>query len=265
MSGTDLSGRVAVITGAASGIGRATVMRMAGAGARLFLIDIVADALEDTVREVTATGAAVLAHPANAAEPEAMDAAVRHAMETFGAVDILVNNVASVGAVAPIDEMPLDAWNQALAVTLTSVFIGTKAALPHMLAQGHGSIVNIASVSGMAAYNAAKGGVINFTRATAVEYSRRGVRANCVCPGAIATPPVRAMFEAPGHFERGRAMMNAHAMARFGEANEVAEVIAFLASDAASFVSGASYLVDGGMMAGTGMPALPVGKYRPTE
>jgi meso-butanediol dehydrogenase/(S,S)-butanediol dehydrogenase/diacetyl reductase len=143
-----------------------------------------------------------------------------------------------------------------------------------MLQAGSGSIVNTASVSGIAAdhglsaYNAAKAGVINFTRSTAVEYSSRGIRANCVCPGAIATAPVVRMFHgggSPGYARRKQQMEASHAMGRMGRPEEVAEVVCFLASDAASFVSGAAYAVDGGLMAATGMPPLPVGVYRPVD
>ena len=159
-----------------------------------------------------------------------------------------------------------------MAVSLTSVFITTKLALPHMLERGRGAIVNIASVSGLAgdiglsAYNAAKAGVINFTRATSTEFSRRGIRANSVCPGVIASPPIRAMFDpqrSPGHAARRAEMEASHPIGRFGEPEEVAQVACFLASDAAAFVTGAAYVVDGGLSGWTGMPAVPLGAYRP--
>ena len=266
------SGRAVVITGGGSGIGRAVAVQMAGEGASVALLDVNATGMTETARQLRSVGAEVLLAETDVSDPDALQNAIERAIAHFGGIDVLVNNVGFAGAVVPIASLSLSAWNRVLAASLTAVFVGTKAILPHMVDRGGGCIVNTASVSGLAAdcgmsaYNTAKAGVINFTKATAVEYSSMGIRANCVCPGAIATPPVVGLFDVAdsvGHAQRKQQMADAHAMRRFGQAEEVAEVICFLASDAASFVSGAAYLVDGGLMASTGMPPLPLGPYSP--
>jgi meso-butanediol dehydrogenase/(S,S)-butanediol dehydrogenase/diacetyl reductase len=263
-------GLIAVITGGGSGIGRAISLQMAREGASLAILDINKEALIKTANDIEELGANVLTLQTNIGDTDSFARDIDKVVHHYGRLDILVNNAASTGAVEPIDTMSLSAWNNCLSVTLTSTFIGTKTALPHMLRQGSGAIINIASVSGLSAdvglsaYNAAKAGVINFTKSTALEYTARGIRANSVCPGAIETPPIIALFNQPDSIvcaERKQQMIQSHAANRMGKSEEVAEVVCFLASKSASFVSGAAYTVDGGLLASTGMPTLPVGVY----
>lgn len=220
---------------------------------------------------------------ADVADPGDSEAMIRYAVDTFGRLDILHNNATAL-EIGRVADLTVEGWNRTIAVNLTATFLGTKFALPVMLKQGGGAIVNTASVSGLsgdyglAAYNAAKAAVINFTRTTAIEYARHNIRVNCVCPAVIATPPLLAMFgereanlahvmvapsaapprqlTAEERRQHKQRLENAHPIGRLGKPEEVARVVLFLASDEAPFVTGAAYLVDGGLTAHTGMPPL---------
>ena len=180
------------------------------------------------------------------------EAMVQHAIDTFGRLDVLHNNATSgtIGLVA--DMSPAD-WNRVLAVNLTAPFLASKFALPMMIAQGGGVIINMSSDAGLmaeyglSAYGAAKAGVISLTRSIAAEYARHNIRANCISPGGVLTPPTLAFIHAVDGVEER--MKKAHPLGRPGRPEEIANVVLFLASDDASFITGACYVVDGGSMA----------------
>ena len=278
--------KVVLITGAASGIGAATARRFAREGARV----VIADVNEKGAREV-ADEIRGIAVRADVSDPADVDAMVARAVEAFGRLDVLHNN-ATLVETGPLVTLSLEGWNRTLAVNLTGTFLGIKAATPVMRRQGGGSIVNTASISGLAgdyglaAYNAAKAGVVNLTRVAALELARYRIRVNCVCPGGIATPllgsvigdnePVPHWRTASGgaprmtaaqqHRYRDR-LAQAHPLGRLGTAAEIAAVVTFLASDEASFVTGAALVADGGVMAHTGIPSAreaPPGSGGPT-
>ena len=255
-------GRVAIVTAAGSGIGAATARRLAAEGARVIVADLSATrarAIADAI--VVAIGAPddrLAWLKMDAAEPAAVEATVELALSRWGRLDVLVNN-AGYGAPALICDTTLESWNRTVAVTLTSVFLGLKYGLPPMRAQGGGVVVNTASVSGtagdigMPAYNAAKAGVINLTRAAALECAAQNIRVNCICPGGIDTRVTQVLAGDRADAVR-RAMAAVHPLGRMGSADEIAAAIAFLASDEASFITGAALVADGGLTAGTGLP-----------
>jgi meso-butanediol dehydrogenase / (S,S)-butanediol dehydrogenase / diacetyl reductase len=247
------TGRTALVTAAASGIGLATARRLGAEGANLVLSDIRLDELEARAKDIEAPR--VLCRRADVRSKADIEAFVATAAETFGRIDVLVNN-AGIGRRGRVQDLADDEWRLVMDVTLDSVFLASRAALPH-LARARGNIVNVASISGLAgdggnaAYNAAKGAVVNLTRAMAVDHGPDGVRVNAVCPGLTITPltakmrasePVMAQFA--DRIPLGRA----------GAADEIARAIAFLASDEASYVSGVCMAVDGGLSAWTGQP-----------
>jgi NAD(P)-dependent dehydrogenase (short-subunit alcohol dehydrogenase family) len=239
-----LDGRYAVVTGGASGIGRATARRMAEEGAAVAVIDINGDAAHDVAREIGGS-----AHVADVTDPEAMQRAVDAAVNTMGGLTVLFNN-AGTGNQSPLHEWSLEEWNRLLAINLTGVFLGFKAAIPHMRASGGGSIVSTASISGTrpaageAPYSAAKAGVAALTASAALEYAP-AIRVNSVSPGMILTPLTKPLLQFLPH-ERER-FERTTPVGRLGEPEDIADVVVFLCSDLARFITGQNIVADGGM------------------
>ena len=248
-----LDGKVALITGAGSGIGRASALAFAREGAKVAVADIVVEGGEETVRMVKEAGGEaffIKVDVANAAEVEAMVNAV---VDTYGRIDCAYNNAGIEGRLASTDEYPEDVFDKVIDINLTGVWLCMKYELPHMLKQGSGAIVNTASgagligVAGMSAYVASKHGVVGLTKTAALEYAKSGIRVNSVCPGLIQTPMVeRITADQP---QLGEALVAAEPVGRTGKPEEIAESVVWLSSDAASFVTGHAMSVDGGFVA----------------
>lgn len=249
------TGKTIIVTGAGSGIGAATAQRFAGEGANVVLAGRRKAAIEAVAQSLD--GARTLVHPTDVADPKAVDALIAATVEKFGGIDVLVNN-AGVATMGSFAKSPIEDWRKVMAVNVDGVFYCSRAALPHLLAS-KGSIVNVSSVSGMGGdwglsfYNASKGAVSNLTRAMAMELGGKGVRVNAVNPSLTVSEMTSGLTE------------NKDSLAKFAEriplgrparAEEVAAVIAFLASDDASFVNGVNLPVDGGVSASNGQPRL---------
>jgi len=246
--------RVVIVTGGASGIGEATARAFAAEGARVVIADVDRERGEVVARDIEARFEAT-----DVADEAEVARLLQGAAQGLGRIDVLVSN-AFATAVGPIEQLTLEGWRRTQVVTLEAVFTGLRAVAPLMRNQGGGAVVNVASISGLggdrglAAYNAAKGAVINLTRTAALELAGSGIRVNAVCPGVIDTPPVRRAFSvAP---DREAAVCAAVPMRRLGRPEEIAKAILFLASDDASYVTGATLVVDGGLTASTGIPDL---------
>jgi 2-keto-3-deoxy-L-fuconate dehydrogenase len=242
--GTTLTGRVAVVTGAGSGIGAATARRFMEAGATVVGGDLSRAAVEEVVPGIVAVELDVR-------DEASVERAVERA-EALGGIDVLVN-VAGIGSTTNAPETPVEVWEDVLAVNARGTFLCCKHAIPPMAARGRGAIVNVASVAGLvglrnrAAYCASKGAVIALTRALAVDHVGDGIRVNAVCPGTVDSPWVRRLVEEAG--ESLDALRARQPLGRLGTPEEIAESVLYLASDAAAFVTGTAFVIDGGLTA----------------
>jgi meso-butanediol dehydrogenase / (S,S)-butanediol dehydrogenase / diacetyl reductase len=246
-----------VVTAGGAGIGAATALKFAREGAAVVVADISGTRAAEVAASVSDQGGTAEPLKMDASDPEGVQAAIRLALDKWGRLDVMFNN-AGLGSVESLEMMALETWSRIIAVSLTSTFLGIKYSLPVMRNQGGGSIVNTASISGkrgdygMSAYNAAKAGVINLTRAAALENARYNIRINCVCPGAINTRVSELLGGQDAIAFRNRLAQNP--AGRIGEPEEIANAVLFLASDEASFMNGSAVVVDGGLTAHTGLP-----------
>jgi cyclopentanol dehydrogenase len=247
-----LEGKVAIISGGARGMGAAEAKLFAREGAKVIICDVLEDEGRQTEAEINEVGGDAVFVKLDVTSQDEWENAVNTAIERFGKLDILVNN-AGIIVQSTIEDMTVELWDKVMDVNAKGVFLGTKTAIPHMKEVGGGSIVNISSISGIvgqdnvnAGYNASKGAVRIFTKAAAVQYAKENIRVNSIHPGPIATP-----MTAEGRADPERVALTAERtpLGRYGEPEEVANAVLFLASDEASYVTGSEIVVDGGYTA----------------
>ena len=257
-------GKIALITGAGSGIGRATALGFAQRGGAVAVADVNQETATSVVAEINKAGGSATAIVADLTNAAAIESMIADTLSAFGRIDVLHNNAFGVpsgiykGRIASVAEIDQQVWDYTLQIGLTAVMQATRAVLPLMQKQGGGAIVNTASISGLfadygiAAYNAMKAAVVNFTRVVAIEYAGDNIRCNCICPGAIDTPLLqRSLTTIQGFAD---ATLAAIPMGRLGTPDEMANVALFLASDLASYVTGSAFVADGGLTSKTGLP-----------
>jgi NAD(P)-dependent dehydrogenase (short-subunit alcohol dehydrogenase family) len=247
-----LEGKVGLVTGGGDGIGRATSIMFASDGAKVAVADVRLSAAEETVAMIHERGGEAIAIEADVSSEAAVKAMVETTVATFGRLDCACNNAAGGGGFNPLQDVEEENWDLCHSITLKGVWLCLKYEIPAMLKCGGGAIVNIASLSGVrgealqSPYSAAKGGVIALTRTAAAENAQKGVRVNAVNPGAILTRALANYIETvPGAKEHTE---GTHAMRRFGQPEEIADAVSYLCSDRASFITGHSLNVDGGVM-----------------
>jgi meso-butanediol dehydrogenase/(S,S)-butanediol dehydrogenase/diacetyl reductase len=254
-----LKDKVALISGAASGIGEAVAKTFAREGAKVVIADLDREGGARVVNEIRAAGGIAEFVRTNIGRNADADAMIKFATDRFGRLDVLHNNAVGV-AFGRLGSITPEQWQKAVDLGLSCYWYCSRQALEVMVPQGSGVIINTASTSGLAAdhgigsYNVVKTGVIALTRSIAIDYARKGIRCNCVCPGPIATPPLLKVQQSrPELMQR---VAQAVPMGRLGKPQEIANVVLFLASDEASYVTGAAYVADGGLMAHTGLPSI---------
>lgn len=241
------TGKVAFVTGAASGIGRAAAVAFAAEGARVAILDRTADALKETEAAVKEKGAEVLALACDVSEPEAVEAAVAQVVERFGRLDVAFNNAGVENKAAPLHEIELAEWDRILDVNLRGTFVCMKHELAQMVRQGSGAIVNTSSgagicgVAGGASYAASKHAIIGMTKSAALDYAKQGIRVNAVLPGNIETPMMDRFTG--GEIQKA---IDLEPVGRLGKPEEIAEAVLWMASDLGGFVTGSSIVIDGG-------------------
>jgi len=251
MDNERMKDKVALVTGAASGIGRATAERLAQEGARVFGCDVDGEACEAVAKQIREEGGDAQAFSCDVTSSEDCESVVANTVAAAGRLDTLAN-VAGIGIYRHATHYSDDEWRRVIDVNLTGTFFMCRAAIPHLLESG-GNLVNMASAAGLAgtaygaAYSASKGGVVMLTKTLAIEYGRRGMRANCVCPGGVDTPLTRS-FEVPGGVDP-ELLARLHFLPTLGRPAEIAALIAYLASEEARYVNGAAFPIDGGQVA----------------
>lgn len=249
----ELKNKVAIVTGAASGIGRAAVELFAAEGALVVAADVIDGAGQALADDVSRNGHTCSYVHADVSRESDVEAMVHLALAQYGRLDVLFNNAGIEGDSAPTADATLENWERVIGINLRGAFLGCKYGIQAMLRTGGGAIVNTASVAGLVgfagipAYAASKGGVVQLTRTAALEYATQGVRVNCVCPGVIDTPMVQRFTR--GDPTAAAQMAAMQPVGRMGQAREVAQLALFLASDRASFITGAAIPVDGGYVA----------------
>ena len=248
----DLTGKAVIVTGAASGIGQATALLYATHGAKVVVSDIHEQAGDKVVDQIKSAGGEAIFIKADVSNPEECEQLVAKTLEAFGGIDIAFNNAGIGGEANRIGDMSIEGWNKIIAVNLSSVFYCMKYQLLQMEKQSKGVIINNSSILGSvgfansAGYVAAKHGVVGLTKNAALEYSSKGIRINAIGPAFINTP---LLTEAGIEGDIKHALVQLHPIGRFGESNEVAELVIWLSSDKASFVTGSYYAIDGGYLA----------------
>lgn len=251
MSQHDYSGKVAIVTGGGSGIGEATALTLARSGAKVVVADFDEAAGERVAEAIKGDGGEGAFVAVDVSKVEEVESMVKMTVDKFGGLHVAVNNAGIGGAQATTGEYPIDSWRQVIETNLNGVFYGMRYQIPAMLASDGGSIINMASILGSvgfatsSAYVAAKHGVLGLTKSAAIEYSAQGVRVNSVGPGFIATPLLEKNLDEAAM----TAIVGMHPIGRLGTAQEVANLVAFLGSDDASFCTGGYYLVDGAFTA----------------
>ncbi|WP_158797150.1 SDR family NAD(P)-dependent oxidoreductase [Pedobacter sp. L105] len=248
---SSLDNKVAIVTGASSGIGEAIAITFAREGAKVVVSDINEEGGNKVVELIKSEGGDAFFIKADTSKPEENEKLVAETVKHFGKLDIAVNNAGIGGPAAQTGEYPTESWDKVIAVNLSGVFYGLRYQIPAILASGGGNIINMASVLGQVgtklspAYVAAKHGVVGLTKAAALEYANQGIRINSVGPGYIKTPLLVQ------HLNDGQmdALIKLHPIGRLGESQEIAELVLWLASDKASFVTGTYYAADGGLLA----------------
>jgi len=252
-----LAGKVALVTGAGSGMGQATALLFAREGAKVGIVDYVPLEGEGTLRMIREAGGEAIFIEADVSKAADMERMSQTTMDTYGRIDILYNNAGISQRMVPAAEITEEEWNRIIDVNLKGVFLGSKYVIPVMLDQGAGVIINTASASGLegwaglGAYSASKGGVVLLTKTMALDYAGHNIRVNCICPGFIHTQMMDRQLPKDPQAKKAITMRIQSPMGRVGEPQEIAQAALYLASDDSSFVTGAVLVVDGGLIAGS--------------
>lgn len=247
-----LKGKVAIVTGAGSGIGEATALTFAKEGARVIVVDVVDSLGNDTAEQIRAAGGDAIYVHADVTSSDEIQSMVNTTISNFGKLDVLFNN-AGIAMRLAVADLPEEDWDRCIDINLKGAYLGSKYAIPAMLSNGGGSIINTASIYGIvggpnrAAYVASKGGIVNLTRGMALDYADSNIRVNCICPGYTDTPIIQNIVQTPDKYQ---ALVDQHPMGRLAKASDIAYGALYLASDESAFVTGIALPIDGGYTAG---------------
>jgi NAD(P)-dependent dehydrogenase (short-subunit alcohol dehydrogenase family) len=247
------SGKVALVTGGASGLGRVSAIALANEGAKVIVADVMVCEGQGTVETIAGQGGQAIFVKADVTKSNEVEAMVQETLKAFGRLDFALNNAGIDGLRARTGDYPEEVWHQVIAVNLTGVFLCLKFELPAMLKQGSGAIINMSSVAGVtgfpghAAYTASKHGVIGLTKTAAIDYAKAGIRVNAICPAYTRTPMLTRMLEKNPEFETK--LISRVPLRRLGTAEEIARAAIYLFSEAAAFITGHSLVMDGGIAA----------------